>query len=113
MAARIPDKVRALIYERDNHRCCHCGETEAIGLQHRISKGMGGSRLLDVPSNLLTMCNVSNAALESDPDFAELGRLNGWKLSRWQDPLTTPVMYLVGDGAPFTLDNTYGRKRAI
>ena len=109
---KIPDRVRQLIFERDGGKCPHCGETEAIGLQHRISKGMGGSKLLDVPANLLTFCNIGNAGMESDPDLADLARLNGWKLSRWQDPLTTPVMYLA-DGATYMLNNTYGRKRAI
>jgi 5-methylcytosine-specific restriction endonuclease McrA len=109
---RISDKVRALIYERDGSRCCHCGETEAIGLQHRISKGMGGSRLLDMPSNLLTMCNISNSAMEADPLQAEIARLNGWKLSRWQDTLTTPVWYR-DQGRAYLLNNTYGRERAI
>lgn len=112
MAPRIPDKVRDLIYKRDGGRCPHCGTTEGLGLQHRISKGMGGSKLLDIPSNLLTFCNLGNSDLEADADLAELARLNGWKLSRWQDPLTTPVMYL-GDGATYTLNNTFGRERAI
>ena len=112
MAPRIPDKVRALIYKRDGGRCPHCGATEGLGLQHRISKGMGGSKLLDIPSNLLTFCNIGNSDLESDADLAELARLNGWKLSRWQDPLEVPVMY-IGDGAPYRLDNLYARRRAI
>lgn len=110
--ARIPDKVRNLVYERDGGRCVHCGETVAIGLQHRVNKGMGGSRNLDLPSNLLTFCNVGNARLESDPEFAERGRQLGWKLSRWDDP--TQVRYFdVTDAEWFHLTNTYGRRRAI
>lgn len=109
---RIPDKVRALIYARDGGRCPHCGETEAIGLQHRISKGMGGSKLLDIPSNLLTFCNIGNVAMETDPLQADIARLNGWKLSRWQDPLLVPVWYREV-GHAFLLNNTYGRERAI
>jgi 5-methylcytosine-specific restriction endonuclease McrA len=109
---KIPDRVRQLVFARDNHRCPHCGETEAIGLQHRISKGMGGSKLLDVPSNLLTFCNVGNAALEADASAATYGRMNGWKLSRWQEP-EGEVFYDVTDGAWHLLDNTYGRRRAI
>lgn len=110
--ARIPDKVRKLIFERDGGRCPHCGETEAIGLQHRTGRGMGGSKLLDVPSNLLTFCNIGNAALESDADQAATGRYNGWKLSRWDDPLGT-AFYDVTDGMWWLVDNTYGRRRAI
>lgn len=109
---RIPDKVRELIYARDGGRCPHCGETEAIGLQHRISKGMGGSKLLDIPSNLLTFCNVGNALLESDPVLAALGRETGWKLSRWDNPLTISVLD-TGTGERWLLNNSYGRERAI
>lgn len=109
---RIPDKVRQLIFERDGGKCPHCGETEAIGLQHRISKGMGGSKLLDVPSNLLTFCNTGNAALESDAEFARQGRYYGWKLSRWDNP-QADVFFDTTTGYWYTIDNTYGRTRAI
>ena len=108
---KIPDKVRRLIFERDGGKCPHCGETEAIGLQHRISKGMGGSRLLDVPSNLLTFCNIGNAAMESDPDFAQQARGHGWKLSRWDDPKQVPI-YDTHSGHSYLLTDTYARRRA-
>ncbi|MGY2747247.1 hypothetical protein [Arthrobacter sp. UYCu723] len=110
--ARIPDKVRALIYARDGEHCPHCGTTEGLGLQHRVSKQMGGSKLLDIPSNLLTFCNISNAAMEADPELAAQARYNGWKLSRWDDPLGS-TFYDVTDGAWHLIDNTYGRRRAI
>lgn len=110
--AKISDKVRRLVFERDGGRCPHCGETEAIGLQHRISKGMGGSRLLDNPANLLTFCNIGNAAMESDPDFAERARLMGWKLSRWDDPLEIGY-FDKNAGQWFTLSNIFTRERSI
>ena len=110
--AKISDKVRRLVFERDGGRCPHCGETEAIGLQHRISKGMGGSRLLDTPANLLTFCNIGNAAMESDPELAQTARLNGWKLSRWQEPQKAPF-FDVNTGQWHTLSNSFGRERSI
>lgn len=109
---RIPDKVRDLVYKRDGGRCVHCGATEGLGLQHRINKGVGGSKLLDIPSNLLTFCNIANAALESDPEFAERGRQLGWKLSRWDDP-TKVRFFDVLDAEWFHLTNTFARQRAI
>jgi hypothetical protein len=109
---KIPDKVRKLIYERDGGRCVHCGETEAIGLHHRVNRGMGGSKLLDIPSNLITLCNVHNAALESDPVAARQGRYYGWKLGRWDDP-AAEVFYDTNDGLWYTIDNLYARRRAI
>jgi 5-methylcytosine-specific restriction endonuclease McrA len=110
--AKIPDKVRKLIFERDGGKCPHCGETEAIGLQHRINRGAGGSKLLDIPANLLTFCNSANAAMESNADFAKTARYNGWKLSRWDDPTGT-AFYDATDGMWHLIDNTYGRRRAI
>lgn len=110
--ARIKDKVRQQVFERDGGRCPHCGETEAIGLQHRISKGMGGSSLLDGPANLLTFCNIGNARMESDPDFAVRARSFGWKLSRWDNPLLVPV-YDASTGNSYLLDHFFGRERAI
>ena len=110
--ARISDRVRRLVFERDGGRCVHCGETEAIGLQHRVSKGMGGSRNLDNPANLLTFCNIGNAAMESDADFAERARRLGWKLSRWDDPLQVGF-FDENAGLWFKLTNTFARRRSI
>ena len=107
--AKISDKIRRRIFERDGGRCPHCGETEAIGLQHRISKGMGGSKLLDTPANLLTFCNIGNAGMESDPELAEKARRNGWKLSRWEDPANVPF-YDTNTGRWWLTDSDYGRQ---
>lgn len=48
------------------------------------------------------MCSQHNQLLESDAEFARLGRAQGWKLSSWENPLDRPVFY-VKDGAFFYL----------
>jgi hypothetical protein len=92
--------------ERD--KCCsHCGTTDDTLIpQHRANRGMGGSRALDRPSNIIVLCSAANFMLESNARFAEMGRLFGWKLERHQVPEFTPVY--MGDGW-WLLDNDFNR----
>ncbi len=90
----------------DRDKCCsHCGTTDDTLIpQHRKNRGMGGSKDLDRPSNIIVLCSEANGLLESNSKFAELGRKFGWKLERWQEPESTPVY--MGNGW-FLLDNEY------
>lgn len=89
----VSARVRQLIYERDGGQCYHCGTTAGLGLQHRIGRGMGGSKLLNLPSNLLTFCNLANTEMEADADAARIARQHGWKLHSFETPylLVRPV----------------------
>jgi len=71
---------------RDGGACIHCGETERLSPQHRAGRGMGGSKLLNRPSNLIVLCSDLNSRIESDAEVADYARQNGWKIDRWQDP---------------------------
>ena len=102
----ISARVRQLVYERDGNACVACGVAHGLTIQHRKNRGMGGSKLLDSPANLVTMCAVENMLLESNADFADRGRRNGWKLWSYLDPLRCPVLY--PDGL-FGLDDSGGR----
>jgi len=89
--------------------CIHCGETESVAPHHRLNRGMGGSKVRDVPSNIIVLCSAMNNLLESNADIAETGRENGWKLRSGQDPKTTPIWLplqglwaLLGDGYDVT-----------
>ena len=87
--------------------CCHCGTTDNTLIpQHRANRGMGGSRSLDRPSNIIVMCSEANGLLESNARFAEIGRELGWKLTRDQVPEFTPV--LLADGY-WLLDNDFNK----
>lgn len=78
----VSPKVRTQVFERDLKCCVACGSSYGLTIQHRINRGMGGSKTLDGYANLLTLCFACNTALESDAAFAEKGRRMGWKVHR-------------------------------
>jgi hypothetical protein len=87
--------------------CAHCGiDGDTLVPQHRANRGMGGSRSLDRPSNIIVLCSEANFLLEANPRFAEVGRELGWKLRRDQVPEFTPV--LLADGY-WLLDNDFNK----
>ena len=69
---------------------------------------MGGSKLLDRPSNVIVLCSAMNTLIESDARVAERARANGWKLSRWQTPEDEPFLDLA-TGEWNLIDNDYNR----
>jgi hypothetical protein len=90
----IPKKIRDLIRARDQH-CYHCGVEEDLVPHHRINRGMGGSKLLDTPDNLMMVCAVYNGLMESDILTARNARGWGHKLAVWEDT-ARPVFDVVG-----------------
>lgn len=79
----IPKKVLKLVQARDEH-CWHCGTTEDLVPHHRINRGMGGSKLLDTPDNLLMICALWNGLMESSAVDAASARGWGHKLAVWE-----------------------------
>ena len=82
--------TRDKVLTRDEGSCWHCGETEAISIQHRINQGIGGSKLQDRLDNLIVLCSAMNLAIESDATQADYAREHGWKLNSWDD-YSSPV----------------------
>ena len=79
-------------YEARDTHCPHCG----VGVpylvpHHRKNRGMGGSKVLDTPSNILLVCALLNGAMEQQSEVAEDAKRFGWKLESWQDPLVIPI----------------------
>ena len=54
----ISDKVRTLVYARDQGRCCHCGSAEALSVDHIVPWSKGGSH---DESNFQTLCRRCNS----------------------------------------------------
>lgn len=92
---------------RDGY-CLHCGETTAVSPNHRINRGMGGSKLRDQPSNLVVLCSLFNGMIESSAESALLAKSYGWKLKYGQDTLKEPV-YDAMSGLWYSLDDYFGR----
>lgn len=102
-------KQFARYLERDGH-CLHCGELEALSPNHRASRGMGGSKKRDVPSNIVVLCSIFNGLIESDVKAARKAHTYGWKLANWENPLAVPVYDAVW-GQWWLLDDGFGRVR--
>lgn len=106
----------ARILERDGGRCIHCGSTEGLIPHHRMNRGMGGSKELEVPSNVLTMCSLFNGAMESEGSAQAWAIRNGWKLTRVA-PLMIPgvlvnaAVWDYNTSNWYKLDNHYTRIR--
>lgn len=93
--AQVPRKIRDAVHRRDRHACVCCGATMTSGshLQHRIPRGMGGSK--DPHSNC--MCNLANMC-----PTCHLGRAeaelpwaydNGYRVPRGMVAAEVPILW--------------------
>lgn len=100
------DEIKALVIARDGG-CVRAAAGECFGrvvCNHRANRGMGGSRQLNRPSNLVAACFFCNGWFEDHPEEA---RAAGWKLRRTDDPTMVAVKY--PDGRRWLLDDEGGR----
>ena len=104
----VSKTVWAKVLERDV--CCwHCGRIDdTLVPQHRINRGMGGSKLLDTPSNLVAMCSESNLLMESDAEFREKAIAFGWKVQKYNKPDQIGI-YDFYKGQWFLIDNNWNK----
>lgn len=101
------DKVRKRVYDRDGGCVC-AGSSWAIlwpcggawTIQHRVTRGMGGSAEFDTSEHLLTMCAIHNQLDASSMEFRAACIRQGWSIPRWVmksfRPQDVPVWYLDG-----------------
>jgi len=80
----IPKKVLKLVQGRDSH-CWHCGVEDDLVPHHRKNRGMGGSKLLDTPDNLMMVCARWNGLMESNAKDASAATGWGHKVPAWGD----------------------------
>lgn len=103
----VSKSIRLKVLKRDNNQCWHCGEVEAISLQHRQNRGMGGSKQLDRLDNLIVLCSSMNSLIESKSEAAYEAKDFGWKLSSW-DSFEMPV-FNRNEGKWYRLDTVGGK----
>jgi len=87
--------------------CVHCGDIETAVPHHRANRGMGGSKIRDVPSNIIVICAYMNGQMESNSVTAAYAKRHGWKLESWEDPKSVQVWYAT-KRAWITLDDNFG-----
>lgn len=114
MGSVIPKRVVRLVLERDgvcmiSSRFCTGTPTVA---DHRVGRGMGGNKALNVPHALVAACGVCNGVRESDADVAAECERRGILIRRSQStardlaiarstPVTAPdgrMWFLLPDG---------------
>jgi hypothetical protein len=80
----IARKLTRLVLDRD--RICVIASPWCTGVpscaDHRVGRGMGGNRRLDVPENLVAACGVCNGLKESDVRVARDCLRRGLLLNR-------------------------------
>jgi len=54
----VPRSIRDYVFERDNYTCRHCGDTEALTVDHIHPESKGGTA---EPDNLQTLCRTCNS----------------------------------------------------
>jgi len=105
----VNGRAFALYLARDMHCPCGCvGREDTFVPQHRVNRGMGGSKVLDRPANVIVICSSANGLIESNATWAKRARDYGWKLSRWQEPEAEPF-YDLANGTWNLIDNIYNR----
>jgi hypothetical protein len=106
--------TKALVRLRAGYRCEACaiwlGE-HGGQVQHRVARGIGGSRRRNKPSNAALLCGTPQSGdhgrcEERDPHM----NAAGFWLASWQDPKAEPIMLhdLSGGGMTVWLDDEGG-----
>jgi len=109
--------AREVVLKRDGNTCQRCGVDlvyKLASIHHRRPRGMGSSRLVDTPSNLVLLCGSATTPKSCHQTVESLrdeARVEGWlipKLSRVhpsQVPLLTHRGWLLladdGSSTPY------------
>jgi hypothetical protein len=104
-------KTRQALIKRDLGLCWHCGSSE-VTVQHRANRGMGGSKLMDNPANLILLCWFVNFEMEASDKKAREAEAAGWKISKYADPTSITVWHQPSQ-AWFLLDDAWGRNLVV
>ena len=64
-ACDITQEVKKKVWERDNHACIVCGNSQAMPNAHFISRAHGG---LGIEQNIVTLCQNCHHAYDNTAD---------------------------------------------
>ena len=87
----VKKEVRQNVYERDESLCVVRGSLWAmlvpcggpITLQHRVGRGMGGSKKWDTEPFLVSMCAIHNGLEPASAEFRAFCERQGYSVPRW------------------------------
>ena len=92
---RNQEAARRIVRSRDGHRCQMCGASilnQPSSIHHRRRRGMGGSALLERPSNLVRLCGTGTTGCHGFVESQRtLATVRGWLLGFLDDPEATPL----------------------
>lgn len=83
----IPKRIVKQVLERDGGACVLSSRLclgQASCADHRVGRGMGSSKGLDVPANLVAACSICNGLKESDAVFRAECTSRGLHIKRSQ-----------------------------
>ena len=85
--ASIPDRVRSIVWRRDNGRCAMCGGTTDLEFDHIIPKSQGGASTVANVQVLCVRCNERKGAQVSWLPFPRVHRTSEDTLDLFRTPL--------------------------
>ena len=77
------DAFRRVVLTRDGTTCQFCGEdvtNKLASIQHRIPRGMGGSALVNIPSNGVLVCGSATTPGSCHNDIEHVDRAQAQRL---------------------------------
>lgn len=95
----IPKAVRVAVIARAGSRCERCGtwcDTAAgyYSLQHRVARGMGGTKTVDNASRLALLCGSATTLCHGEVESRPLEALeDGWRVRQGDNPATVPIRH--------------------
>jgi hypothetical protein len=101
----------ARVAPRDGLACAHCGAEDELSVQHRVNKGMGGSKRLERLSNGLILDVRYNVWIEQDAEEGATATRMGWKVSKWDRRDLTTIPYWHWPTAQWWLADDEGGRR--
>lgn len=97
---------------RDDHRCVRCGTADGpISLQHRVARGMGGTRnpAVHSPANLIVLCGDGTSGCHGRVEQrAQADHDAGYWLRRDEDPAAARVLHWTYGPVLLTPTGGYG-----
>lgn len=103
----LSTKTRRAVVDRDHGMCRRCGD-RAVDIQHRVSRGAGGTSRAEVSSlaNLVSLCRACHRWAEVE-ERAEAYRL-GWAIRRSEPDQPQCISLVDIHGREFFLNDDGG-----